>query len=717
MNLECPNCQEKGLRDAAKFCDKCGYDLTAGSNTILLTPPSAAGATIMAASSITEDDGATIALSELETLPQAQTTRPASASTPAKPDGATLTLPSDELPVDDGATSAMPEAGLFSRPQPAEDEGLTRAMPETELAVDDGATRLMPADKPSEDDGATRLVAETGTGEDDGATRVMAQTGGAEDDGATRAIPASESSPAVPEKTTVIADLKVGQVLQQRYRLDKILGQGGFGAVYLAQDVKLKRVCVVKQMLVPRAASTKDIDLHRANFEREAGLLVQLNHPGHPNIPEIYDYFSDAGGNYLVMKYIEGRSLKDILDQGDGKIPWREAARYAVGVCDALNYMHTLGNEPVMHRDIKPANILLGNDGRVWLVDFGLAKANPVQVEGGGDLAVTQAAGSVGYTPFEQWLGEAAPASDIYALGATLHHLVTGLNPLAAFNGEFHIQKLQELHGRFTSLRKIDRGLPKELDGIAARAVATAPDQRPTALQLKQQLEAMISGRQDAGLFTFKSGEAAKTTGQLVGLCEKYHREAEGYLYNGDFERWFLIINRHDLAEAAVQAVKRGKNQKDGLEKFLKLIMPNLFLRRLGKAGWQVTRGTAQVILIVAMVLLLVGLGGSYLARWFIQQSISGYDWNFSALDLNKENRFTEQFLTEKFKTATASYLNDLAVEVRSPDRLDIWASWVGMPLTLALYPPLKGKTPYFYVNQINHHPPVLNCRKYFGGS
>ena len=125
-----------------------------------------------------------------------------------------------------------------------------------------------------------------------------------------------------------MADLTTGRVLQERYRLDEVLGKGGFGAAYLAQDLKLKRVCVVKQMLTPEGTSLKDIELYRANFEREASLLVQLNHPGHPNIPEIYDYFSDAGGNYLVMKYIEGQSLKDVLDQkGEGRIPWREAVR------------------------------------------------------------------------------------------------------------------------------------------------------------------------------------------------------------------------------------------------------------------------------------------------------------------------------------------------------------------------------------------------------
>ena len=667
VQRRCPHCGEQGLRSTARFCDRCGQSLDP------------------------VNEGETTVIPETDLTQLGETTKPVPApkptqSQPEADNKETIILAAS--PTDDGATRAL------SGDDPLADDGATRAKPDLAQATDDdGRTRAMPDAEPRSDDSHTVAMPDAGARSDDGSTIALPNL-----------APAGDVAALPPFIANI--DLKVGQVLQNRYRLDSILGRGGFGAVYLAEDVKLKRVCVVKQMLVRPGASAKDINLYRANFEREADLLVQLNHPGHPNIPEIYDYFSDAGGNYLVMKYIEGRSLKDVLDLGEGKIPWREAVRYAVDVCDALNYMHTLlGNEPVIHRDIKPANILLGNDGRVWLVDFGLAKANPVSEDDLDTLAVSQAAGSVGYTPLEQWLGEAAPASDIYALGATLHQLITGLNPTVAFGQEVNIQKLQDLHGRFTPLRQLDRSLPRDLDGIITQAVAPECEQRPTALQLKQQLEAMISGKHDAGLFTFKSGESAKTTVQLVSLGEKYRREAEGYLYNGDFERWFLIINRNDLAEAAVQAVKRGKNQSDGLEKFFKLIVPNLFWRRLGRAGWHVTRTIVQVSLIFVLALLLATVGGSYLARWFIQQSIGGYEWNFSALDLNRDNRFSEQFLTDKFKSATASYLDGLDVEVNAPDRLDIRATWLGLPLHTPVLLRLEGKVPHFYVSQINETP------------
>jgi len=498
-----------------------------------------------------------------------------------------------------------------------------------------------------------------------------------------------------------------GQLLQNRYRLEKLLGRGGFGAAWLAEDIKLKRTCVVKQMLIPSGTSARDADIYRSNFAREAGLLVQLNHPGHPNIPEIFDYFSDAGGNYLVMKYIEGQSLQHIIDQSDGKIPWREAVRYMVDVCDALDYMHTVGAEPVMHRDIKPANILLGNDDRVWLVDFGLAKATPVK--GSGEAMATQTAGSLGYTPLEQWQGSAEPVSDIYALGATLHHLTTGADPYQPFAGKFVVTKIQELHGQFPSLRQLDRSLPRELDGIIRQATAADPAQRPTALQLKQQLDALISGGQQAALFTFKNGESAHTRPELVDLCEQNRSEAEAYLYHGDFERWFTIINRNDLAEAARQAVAEGGNQSDGLEKFLKLVIPHLFWRRLGRAGWRVSRAAITFLLIFLLAAAVLITAGSYGLRWLIQRSIATYNWDYYALDLEQDNIYTEAWLNRITRSATSAYLQGVEVDVRSPNQLDFKANFANLlnfelPVTLQL----EQKQPRFYLTRLNDTPLYL---------
>lgn len=651
--------------------------------------------------------------------------------------GSTRFMPRSDNAEDEGSTGFMSmddgEGLTKNLPEPTADDeaGLTRAMPEPDAPDEDGATRTMPEAKNTDDEGATRFMpkaeSQTTSGQSDqtavaapdneeGSTRLMPglETADFDSDAPTLADEAVDADTAdqaaaetePPAKTTPPngTGLKLGHVLQDRYRLDTMLGKGGFGAVYLAEDIKLTRRCVVKRMRT-RGRSPEEIRISRLNFEREAKLLAELNDPGHPNIPEIYDYFSDkAGNNYLVMKFIEGRNLRFVIDHGEESIPWREAIRYAFDVCDALNYMHNHGAEPVVHRDIKPANILLGEDGRVWLVDFGLAKADPVE---GTDeeIKATRASGSLGYTPLEQWLGDAVPTSDVYALGAMLHHLVTGCDPLDAYGGEFHINKIRELHGQFPPIRRFDRKLPKRLDEIIQRAVTAKPEERPTALQLQQQLKVLISGAQEAALYTFKNGKSAKTIGALVDLCEQNRQESEEYLYNGDFERWFLLINRNDLAAAATQAVKETKTRKEGLERFLKLILPNLFARRLRRAGLHLVRGSLQFGLSAILIIFLVALGGSYVLGFILQRAIGTTAWEFSRLDLTRDNHFTEAYVTEQFDRVTGPYVDDLKVEISPPDHMDIKGRWSDYAFDLGTSIRMGVENPRLHVISLNQIP------------
>lgn len=670
MAQQCPNCGEDNLRAKARFCDNCGTPLVgeADDGATRFAPEVEAdldaGLTrAMPEIETAEEEGLTVALSEAETLIEVRPLR---------------ATPGIETP-DEGLTQFIPGVETL-------DDGLTRAVPGVE-ALEDGQTRAVPGLEALED-GLTQAIPAGETVRDLGATTAMTKA----------ATTKRETGVA----TETVVQAKNVPPLVDRYQLTQVLGKGGFGAAYLAEDVKLKRRCVVKQMLAQRQ-SAKAMAIYRANFKREAELLAELNDPGHPNIPEIYDYFSDENSNYLVMKYIEGRNLKDALSQSEHKLPWREVVRYAIDVCSALNYMHTTGQQPIMHRDIKPANILLGDDGRVWLVDFGLAKANPI--EGTGGSLDTRALGSLGYTPLEQWLGQATPASDIYALGATLHHLVTGISPTDVYAGEFHISKIQEQHGRFRPLRQTDRSLPKALEDIISRATAADPVQRPTALQLQQQLQVLVSGAQGAALYTFKNGKSAKTIGQLVDLCEQNRQEAQEYLYSGDFERWFLLINRNDLAEAVRQAIKLGKNQRDGLERFLKLILPNLFLRRLSKAGLHLAWGSVQFILSALIIIALLALAGSYVAGSFIQRSISSIDWNFHRLKLDEENRFSEVYLTRWFQDAIGVYFDELKVEVQAPDQFELQTVWNGYPLRVPANLRLGDKRPRFHIWGVNDLP------------
>jgi hypothetical protein len=305
----------------------------------------------------------------------------------------------------------------------------------------------------------------------------------------------------------------------------------------------------------------------------------------------------------------------------------------------------------------------------------------------------------------EQWLGEAVPASDVYALGAMLHHLVTGCDPLDAYGGEFHIDKIRELHGKLPSIRRFDRKLPKRLDDIIQRSITPKPEQRPTALQLQQQLKVLISGAQEAALYTFKNGKSAKTIGELVDLCEQNRQEAEEYLYNSDFERWFLLINRNDLAAAATQAVTEAKTRKEGLERFLKLILPNLFIRRLRRAGLHLVRGSLQFGLSAILIIFLVALGGSYVLGFILQRAIGTTAWEFSRLDLAGQNRFTEAYITRQFERVAGPYIDDLKVEIGPPDHMDIKGRWSNFAFDLGTSIRMGVENPRLHLISLNQVP------------
>lgn len=211
-----------------------------------------------------------------------------------------------------------------------------------------------------------------------------------------------------------------------RYQIVRRLGQGGFGIAYLAGDRQLGRRCVVKQMqLDPELAPATRVAL-AATFRREARLLAELNDPGHPHIPEIYAYLEAE--HCLVMKLIDGRSLLHVLKRRVEPLPEQEALRYAYDICSALVYLHERRPTPVIHRDIKPQNVLVDGEGRLWLIDFGLARGSAAAAALGPGAA-SQAMGTPGYTSPEQWQGRAEPRSDVYALGATLLELLTGRRP------------------------------------------------------------------------------------------------------------------------------------------------------------------------------------------------------------------------------------------------------------------------------------------------
>ena len=210
--------------------------------------------------------------------------------------------------------------------------------------------------------------------------------------------------------------LSQGQILNNRYRIVRLLGQGGFGAVYRAWDMNLNIVCALKENLDTSPEAQRQ-------FAREASLLATLRHT---HLPVVGDHFSLPGqGQYLVMDYVEGEDLQAMLDRASGPLPESQVLPWVIQVCDALTYLHT-HHPPVIHRDIKPANIKITPQGQAVLVDFGVAKVyDPNLKTTLGARAVTP-----GYSPPEQYgRGTTDARSDIYALGATLYTLLTGATP------------------------------------------------------------------------------------------------------------------------------------------------------------------------------------------------------------------------------------------------------------------------------------------------
>ena len=207
--------------------------------------------------------------------------------------------------------------------------------------------------------------------------------------------------------------LSIGQLLQtNRYRIDGILGKGGMGAVYLAWDNSLGKNAAIKENLDTSAEAHQQ-------FNREATMLARLSHP---NLPRVTDYFFIPNqGQYLVMDYVEGEDLDHIINT-TGSLPEAHVIPWILQVCDALIYLHNQ-KPPIIHRDIKPGNIRICPDGRAMLVDFGIAKVyDPHLSTTIGARAITP-----GYSPPEQYgSGKTDERSDIYALGATLYHVLTG---------------------------------------------------------------------------------------------------------------------------------------------------------------------------------------------------------------------------------------------------------------------------------------------------
>ena len=219
------------------------------------------------------------------------------------------------------------------------------------------------------------------------------------------------------ENEIVNSSLSPDSLLQDRYRIVKQLGRGGMGAVYEAVDERLGITVALKEVLSAEPSMRKQ-------FEQEARLLASMQHPA---LPRVSDHFVEGNRAFLVMQFISGIDLARIITQQSGPFPRDQVIAWADQLLDALIYLHSRDRQ-VIHRDIKPHNLKLTATGQIALLDFGLAKAQHP------DSSLTSSRGFFGYTkhyaPLEQIRDERTdPRSDIYALGATLYHLLTGIKP------------------------------------------------------------------------------------------------------------------------------------------------------------------------------------------------------------------------------------------------------------------------------------------------
>src|SRR5229473_2792311 len=218
--------------------------------------------------------------------------------------------------------------------------------------------------------------------------------------------------------------LTLGSRLQGgRYVIKKVLGQGGMGAALLATDLRLdSKPVVIKELISDNTDPAKVPDDVR-NFKREVATLAHIDHP---LVPNVTDHFQEGPRYFMVQEFVDGENLQERMDRTNQPMKERDALGYAWEVLDILDYL-AQQNPPVVHRDIKPANIIIGaKDKRAHLVDFGIARADEARNL---KRKQTSALGTPGYAPPEQYQGNADPRSDLYALGATMHHLLTNRDP------------------------------------------------------------------------------------------------------------------------------------------------------------------------------------------------------------------------------------------------------------------------------------------------
>lgn len=346
--------------------------------------------------------------------------------------------------------------------------------------------------------------------------------------------------------------LKEGSILDGRYKIVKLIKAGGMGAVYKVEDLKMgNREMALKQMLdsfTDSAARRDAIDM----FLSEVQVLSTLRHP---NIPQVTDHFIQEHSFFFIMEFIEGRDLSQILKaEGNPGLDEHRVAEIASEVCEALKYIHGL-EAPFAHRDIKPSNLILRNsDSRVMLIDFGIARVTNPQ-EGFW-------IGTPGYAPPEQQFGKPEPRSDLYALGATMHELLTGIRP-SSFE--------------FPTFNELKLKVSQKLEYLISDALAWNPEDRiQSASEFQKRLDDFLGYTHSSAMKndTFVFTEAVQTYKKRVldpllnDLINRYINESHTRFIPPNLDYFVLtlacpmpyelIIKKNDKTKKIEFATKEG---------------------------------------------------------------------------------------------------------------------------------------------------------------
>ncbi len=271
--------------------------------------------------------------------------------------------------------------------------------------------------------------------------------------------------------------LPSNQLLNRRYMIGRKLAQGGQSAVYLVSDTLNGGTQLALKEMSDSHMTPAEREKAVNDFLREANMLRTLDHPA---LAKVYDTFVDGQRQFLVMEYVQGHNLEDELIQVGRPLEWRSVLGWGIELCDVLRYLHSL-HPPIIYRDLKPANVMLTPQGPLKLIDFGIARwLHPARQHDTAQL------GTDGYAPLEQYNARSEPRSDLYALGASLYHLLTGRVPESAPS---------RIAGQaVTPIRSINPQVPEHVEHVIVRALNLhARDRYENAGQMMEALQWALS--------------------------------------------------------------------------------------------------------------------------------------------------------------------------------------------------------------------------------